>query len=352
MAKEAFDDAIIALKEALDRAKKDAEFQMVVSSKDEVIAKYQPIFQYENIRKLDRKVFCEFLKFENNKQLKSYDKLAKEITKDIYELRQVFKGFLDRSKNRFDRFEYAFPNEKQKIKGLDKNVLTTILQITEPDKYGIWSASAEYVIKEFDLWPDGGDTVLLKHILVNLMLGSLSEELVIDKWTLNALFEFIYREEIQKSNEVDFTNSGYSSSSLTNNGNFELEKHLQDFLAGNWDNLKEFGQWEIHKEDGATVGVEYIAGNIGRIDILASHKTEDRWLVIELKKDKTSDETLGQIQRYIGWVSENLASSDNQVEGLIIAGDYSEKLKYALKASQNIKLMTYQIQFELKPENI
>jgi RecB family endonuclease NucS len=63
--------------------------------------------------------------------------------------------------------------------------------------------------------------------------------------------------------------------------------------------------------------------------------------VIELKKDLSSDKVVGQTLRYIAWIKENEAGPDESVRGLIITKDQDEKLKYALKATQNMELMTY-----------
>jgi RecB family endonuclease NucS len=80
---------------------------------------------------------------------------------------------------------------------------------------------------------------------------------------------------------------------------------------------------------------------------LAKHKTEPRWLVIELKRSQGSDDTLGQIQCYMGWVMEELADDGDKVEGLIIAAEQSEKLRFAMKATQKISFKRYEVDFRL-----
>lgn len=87
---------------------------------------------------------------------------------------------------------------------------------------------------------------------------------------------------------------------------------------------------------------------MGEIDILAKHKSEPRYLVIELKRNKTSDRVVGQILRYIGWARQELAEGDETVEGLIIAHEVDEKLEYALYATSDIKHMLYTVDFSLE----
>ena len=83
--------------------------------------------------------------------------------------------------------------------------------------------------------------------------------------------------------------------------------------------------------------------------MLAKHKSEKKWLVIELKRNQTSDSTVGQILRYMSWVRKNLAGEGESVEGLIICHQIDRKLQYAIDGLNDIKCMTYQVNFKLDP---
>ncbi len=67
---------------------------------------------------------------------------------------------------------------------------------------------------------------------------------------------------------------------------------------------------------------------VGIIDCLAIDKNKDL-VVIELKRNST-DQTLGQILRYMGWVNENLCKNSQKVKGIIIAESKDNRLDYAL----------------------
>jgi restriction system protein len=129
---------------------------------------------------------------------------------------------------------------------------------------------------------------------------------------------------------------------------FRLEKHLLDFLTTNWEATSLGPVWEIYKEEGRYRGVEFDTGEIGRIDILAHSRKELGWLVIELKRGQTEDETVGQVLRYMGWVQENMADEETPVKGLIICQEDTPKLRYALKNTNNVDLMLYEVSFSLK----
>ena len=56
-------------------------------------------------------------------------------------------------------------------------------------------------------------------------------------------------------------------------------------------------------EEGSPKSQQYMT-DIGRIDILAKDKKTNSYVVIELKKNQTSDDTVGQAMRYMGWIEE------------------------------------------------
>jgi restriction system protein len=97
-------------------------------------------------------------------------------------------------------------------------------------------------------------------------------------------------------------------------------------------------------EEGELVSQQYKT-DIGPIDILAKDKTNDSFVVIELKKNQTSDDTIGQLTRYMGWIKDK--KRDNNVKGIIIAGEYDQKLEYALKVVPNIQVFLYKVDFAL-----
>lgn len=57
----------------------------------------------------------------------------------------------------------------------------------------------------------------------------------------------------------------------------------------------------------------------GPIDILAISKDGKELLIVELKKGRASDVLVGQIQRYMGYVLDELAEENQTVKGVIIA---------------------------------
>jgi restriction system protein len=127
---------------------------------------------------------------------------------------------------------------------------------------------------------------------------------------------------------------------------FALEKHLEDFLVQNWKQTELGKSYDIYEEDGELVGQQY-QSDTGPIDILAISKDKKELLVVELKKGRVSDSVVGQVQRYMGYVQEELAEEGQKVKGVIIGLEDDIKIRRALAVAPNIEFFRYQVSFRL-----
>lgn len=69
--------------------------------------------------------------------------------------------------------------------------------------------------------------------------------------------------------------------------------------------------------------------------------------MFELKLGRGVDAALGQIMRYMGWITEHLAQG-RKVHGVIVAEEIGKKLKYAATLVNQVRLMEYALKFEVK----
>lgn len=127
---------------------------------------------------------------------------------------------------------------------------------------------------------------------------------------------------------------------------FVLEKYLEDFIVSNFDNIFK-GRFRIFEDPEGNDGQQY-ATEIGPIDILAVEAKNNTFVVIELKKGRSSDRVVGQVLRYMGWVKRNLCTNGQTVKGLIICRDHDSKLTYALEMTNNIDVRYYNVSFKLR----
>ena len=138
-----------------------------------------------------------------------------------------------------------------------------------------------------------------------------------------------------------------TDSSIEDATQFAMEKYLEEFLIHNWAQTDLGKEFEIYEEDGEQVGRQYLT-DTGPMDILAISKDKKKLLVVELKKGRASDSVVGQVQRYMGYVQEELAEFDQEVHGTIIALEDDLKIRRALKVARNIDFYRYVINFRLE----
>lgn len=130
---------------------------------------------------------------------------------------------------------------------------------------------------------------------------------------------------------------------------FALEKHLEDFIEKNWKKII-WGRKLAMYESEAGTGRQFPAGN-WNIDFLSIDTDSNTLVVIELKRGESSDDAVGQVLRYIGWVRANVAQPGQNVEGIIICSKIDEALRYAVRELDNVSVMEYSISFSLsKPQ--
>lgn len=134
---------------------------------------------------------------------------------------------------------------------------------------------------------------------------------------------------------------------IENPSEFVMEKHLEDFLVQNWNRTDLGRKYDIYTEEGEIIGQQY-PSDTGPIDILAISKDKKELLVVELKKGRASDAVVGQTQRYMGYVKEELAEKNQTVRGVIIALENDTGLRRALSVTQNIEFYTYKVNFKLE----
>lgn len=339
--------AIGQLREALVKMKDSPTWRDIVAPRDAVLARFQPIFKLDHLPKLTEEELRPFFYFKNNHHWTSLYRQVNRICADMNATRQALQTLLDESRPIAERL-----NEVQgAVTGMGKAIMTGILIVAHPDKYGVWNNISEDGLIALDIFPEfeRGESFGDRYVRINEVLNQLARELEIDLWTLDALWwQLGLREEAIPQLAPAEVEKPVPSSDIR----FGMERHLHDFLFDNWDRLDIGREWAIYSEPhNRDAGYEF-ACSVGRIDILAKHRTMPRWLVIELKRSDTSDSVVGQSLRYIGWVKHHLAAPGEEVHGLIIAREGDESLQYAVSAVPNLAFMTYEVEFRLHARGI
>jgi len=114
-----------------------------------------------------------------------------------------------------------------------------------------------------------------------------------------------------------------------------LEKGLEEAIKPN---LEKFGLKLADEHIRQQFPMEL---RVGRSDLICTDKKGD-FVILELKRGMSSDQVVGQVLRYMGWLQENIAKKKKKVHGWIITGGYDEQLRLAASAA-GIKLLRVRI---------
>jgi len=124
-----------------------------------------------------------------------------------------------------------------------------------------------------------------------------------------------------------------------------LEKQIEDYIVANLPSI--FPDLKIYIDENERDGRQYPT-DIGIIDLLCV-KPDGSYLVIELKRGKTNDSTVGQISRYMGWVMKEIAEN-KEVEGIIMCSSPDPSLQYAVYSNPKISVKYFRMRLEFFDE--
>ncbi|MGD0570805.1 MAG: endonuclease NucS domain-containing protein [Candidatus Sulfotelmatobacter sp.] len=108
------------------------------------------------------------------------------------------------------------------------------------------------------------------------------------------------------------------------------ERNLEDFVV---QRLQEI-------EPGLRLVSRQLSTLAGRLDLLCMDAS-GCYVVVELKRMQGTDQVVGQILRYMGWVREFYHTE--KVRGIIIVGKKDPTLKYAVMAAPNVQAKEFKL---------
>jgi len=341
-----YEQALGRLRGALSQAQSRPSFLDTTNNRDSVLARYQTAFQFDTVQHLSEETFRSFLYFENNHHWSGLYRKALKLCENMDVLRSTLTILLNPALPLAERWNKSVLG----LKGFGKALATAILIVSSPNEFGVWNNTSERALRTLKIWPDfpRGSSRGEKYEIINHLLYKLVKDLGIDLWTLDAILWGVIPQD-DDGEALSPTDGSLETLSVLGQA-FGLERHLHDFLFDNWEQTSLGKEWALYDDE---AGYEYPT-DIGYIDLLARHRKKPEWLVIELKRGKTSDEAVGQVLRYMGWVKNQLAEKGDTVKGLIIARKAEDKLLYAISALEgvNIGIQTYEVEFYLKPVNM
>jgi hypothetical protein len=320
---------------------------------------YGKYFNPENLEDITQEGFKDFLLLKNNKHWSGIHRQP-QIYEDMNRLRACLAILLDESRPMAVRLDLIMPKGKPRfIAGLGRAVLTPILMCVYPGKYSVYNRISDEALNMLGRNPiKDADPFSKRYLSLNAACHELSDEIRQPLYLIDSMFSLMVhgvesplttapgtRVVPAVSTDVEPQLGGLSAA-IEDNASFSLEKYLQEFIVSNWDKTPLGKTLDIYVED-EEKAVEFNTGVVGEIDILARDRVKGDWVVIELKKGRTDDAVVGQTLRYMGWIRKHKAATGEKVRGIIITGDTSDKIKYALYASDGIEFFNYKVNFDL-----
>jgi hypothetical protein len=108
------------------------------------------------------------------------------------------------------------------------------------------------------------------------------------------------------------------------------ERNLEDFVIAQLEKI----------EVGLRLERRQVHTPAGRLDLLCRDQ-QGSYVVVELKRMRGSDQVIGQILRYMGWVKEPYPN--NNVRGIVIVQHKDAALQYAIKAIPNVEAKEFSL---------
>ena len=161
---------------------------------------------------------------------------------------------------------------------------------------------------------------------------------------------------VEEDSQLVLTSEARSSSpDFGEVGHFEMEDELEGFIYTNWKALPVFKDLEKFDSPETHPGRQVPTEGIGEMDFLARDPQTGQFVVFELKRNRSSDDALGQLLRYMGWVAHKWAHGDHsKIRGVIICQKQDERLKFAVAPlGAKVNVLEYEVRFQLNPaENL
>ena len=183
--------------------------QEILEARGDVYARFTPAFQPKAKQTLSEDTLRAFLDFKNNKHWTGLYRSVNKICAEMGKTRTALVRLADETLPIQGRIDFA----NQNISGIGKGILTAILHVAYPAKYGVWNAASEDALRFLGLMPpkQPGATLGDTYVSFNAVLLEVATALKMNFWDLDALWWSI-RPTFGSEGQIQPTKGGKGSS--------------------------------------------------------------------------------------------------------------------------------------------
>ena len=111
------------------------------------------------------------------------------------------------------------------------------------------------------------------------------------------------------------------------------ERNVEDFVVQQLEEI----------EPGLHLEERQLSTPAGRLDLLC-RDADGNYVVVELKRMQGTDQVMGQVLRYMGWLMEEHVTE--KIRGMVIVGRKDQLLSYAARAVPNVQVKVFKVVIE------
>lgn len=200
------------------RSTTNPQFVQMINDRDSVHIRYGHVFSPNQLDRLTAADFKEFLLYENNRHWWGIHRHQAKLVANMDHLRSVLGRLLDESIPIEDRLDWVEPRTPPKpLPGLGKAVITPILHVVYPKKYGVWNQIAEDAMSRLGLWPRFGYGwgFGAQYQSVNSRILQTAAGLEVDLWTIDTLWWLCELEHAPERHQFEGGESSGGGASTT-----------------------------------------------------------------------------------------------------------------------------------------
>lgn len=145
----------------------DEDASVVMKGRDEVLAKFGPVFRHAG-DELNEDVVKRFLSFTENCHWTGLYRQQTAILSNFERAKEAIKLLVQRREFDDDIVE-RFDKADQMVRGFGQGIISPILFVAFPNNYGVWNSKSEFGLNRLGLGivSDRGDTPGRKYLKVN-----------------------------------------------------------------------------------------------------------------------------------------------------------------------------------------